>query len=79
MLDHDAEMIEAARSIGYRVFCGDASPLDPLRTAGADHAKVPVLALDDVEQSLEIVDLVHEHFNLQIVARTWIDALEQAA
>ena len=29
-----------------------------------------VLAVDDVEQSLKMVDLVHEHFpNLQIVAR----------
>ena len=58
VLDHDAEMIEAARSFGYRVFYGDASRLDLLRTAGAAQARVLVLAVDDVEQSLEIVDLV---------------------
>ena len=70
VLDHDAEMIEAARNLGYRVFYGDASRLDLLRTAGAGNARVLVLAVDDVEQSLEIVDLVHEHFpQLQIVAR----------
>ena len=70
VLDHDAEMIEAARNLGYRVFYGDASRLDLLRTAGAGRAKVLVLAVDDVEQSLEIVDLAHEHFpQLQIVAR----------
>ena len=70
VLDHDAEMIEAARHLGYRVFYGDAARLDLLRTAGAGRAKVLVLAVDDVEQSLEIVDLVHEHFpQLQIVAR----------
>jgi glutathione-regulated potassium-efflux system ancillary protein KefC len=70
VLDHDAEMIEAARSFGYRVFYGDATRLDLLRTAGAARAKILVLAVDDVEQSLKIVDLVHEHFpNLQIVAR----------
>ena len=33
VLDHDAEMIEAARNFGYRVFYGDASRLDLLRTA----------------------------------------------
>jgi glutathione-regulated potassium-efflux system ancillary protein KefC len=70
VLDHDAEMIEAARSFGYRVFYGDASRLDLLRTAGAGHARVLVVAVDDVDQSLGIVDLVRAHFpQLQIVAR----------
>jgi glutathione-regulated potassium-efflux system ancillary protein KefC len=70
VLDHDAEMIEAARSFGYRVFYGDASRLDLLRTAGAASARILVVAVDDVEQSLGIVDLAQEHFpNLQIVAR----------
>lgn len=70
VLDHDAEMVEAARKFGYRVFYGDASRLDLLRTAGAETARILVLAVDDVEQSLEIVELVQEHFpHLQIVAR----------
>ncbi|MBC7917781.1 MAG: glutathione-regulated potassium-efflux system protein KefC [Rhodoferax sp.] len=70
VLDHDADMIEAVRSFGYRVFYGDATRLDLLRTAGADKAKILVLAVDDVEQSLAIVDIAREHFpNLQIVAR----------
>ena len=70
VLDHDAEMIEAARNFGYRVFYGDATRLDLLRTAGAATAKVLVVAVDDVTQSLEIVDLAREHFaQLQIVAR----------
>ncbi|QTN27451.1 glutathione-regulated potassium-efflux system protein KefC [Rhodoferax sp. AJA081-3] len=70
VLDHDAEMIEAARNFGYRVFYGDATRLDLLRTAGAAKAKVLVVAVDDVTQSLAIVDLAREHFpQLQIVAR----------
>jgi glutathione-regulated potassium-efflux system ancillary protein KefC len=70
VLDHDAEMIDAARSFGYRVFYGDATRLDLLRTAGAQHAKILMLAVDDVDQSLEIVDMVQAHFpRLQIVAR----------
>jgi glutathione-regulated potassium-efflux system ancillary protein KefC len=70
VLDHDADMIEVAHSFGYRVFYGDATRLDLLRTAGAGKAKILVLAVDDVEQSLAIVDLAHEHFpQLQIVAR----------
>ena len=70
VLDHDAEMIEAARSFGYRVFYGDASRLDLLRTAGAASARILVIAVDDKAQSLEIADLAREHFpNLTIVAR----------
>ncbi len=70
VLDHDAEMVEAARSFGSKVFYGDATRLDLLRTAGAAHAKIFVLAVDDVDQSLKIIDLVREHFpHLEIVAR----------
>jgi glutathione-regulated potassium-efflux system ancillary protein KefC len=70
VLDHDADMIEAARSFGYRVFYGDATRLDLLRTAGAANAKILVVAVDGVEQSLEIIDLAREHFpQLEIVAR----------
>jgi glutathione-regulated potassium-efflux system ancillary protein KefC len=70
VLDHDAEMIEAARHFGYRVFYGDATRLDLLRTAGAEKARILVVAVDEVSQSLAIVDLARAHFPaLQIVAR----------
>jgi glutathione-regulated potassium-efflux system ancillary protein KefC len=70
VLDHDAEMIETARSFGYRVFYGDATRLDLLRTAGAATAHILVVAVDDVEQSLKIVDLAKGHFpQLQLVVR----------
>jgi len=70
VLDHDAEQIEALRKFGWRVFYGDATRLDLLRTAGAASARVLVLAIDDVEQSLKVATLVREHFpQLEIVAR----------
>jgi glutathione-regulated potassium-efflux system ancillary protein KefC len=70
VLDHDADMIDVARNFGYRVHYGDATRLDLLRIAGVATAKVLVVAVDDKEQSLRIVDLVREHFpELPIVAR----------
>ncbi|HSI54911.1 MAG TPA: glutathione-regulated potassium-efflux system protein KefC [Ramlibacter sp.] len=70
VLDHDADMIEAARSFGYKVFYGDATRLDLLRTAGAPTARILVIAVDDKDQSLAIVDLAREHFpHLELVAR----------
>ncbi|MEJ8839458.1 glutathione-regulated potassium-efflux system protein KefC [Ramlibacter sp. AN1133] len=70
VLDHDADMVEAARAFGYTVHYGDATRLDLLRTAGAGNARVLVVAVDDKEQSLRIVDLVREHFpTVELVAR----------
>ncbi|HEX6019293.1 MAG TPA: glutathione-regulated potassium-efflux system protein KefC [Burkholderiaceae bacterium] len=70
VLDHDGEQVEAAHRFGWRVYYGDATRLDLLRTAGAGAAKVLVVAIDDVEQNLALVDLAREHFpHLQIVAR----------
>jgi glutathione-regulated potassium-efflux system ancillary protein KefC len=70
VLEHDADQVETVRRFGWRVFYGDATRLDLLRTAGAARARVLVLAIDDVEQSLKVAALVREHFpQLQIVAR----------
>jgi glutathione-regulated potassium-efflux system ancillary protein KefC len=70
VLDHDAEQVESVRRFGWPAFYGDATRLDLLRTAGAAQARVIVVAIDDVEQSLKVVDVVKEHFpQLSIVAR----------
>jgi glutathione-regulated potassium-efflux system ancillary protein KefC len=70
VLDHDAEQVEGARRFGWRVHYGDATRLDVLRTAGAASARVFVLAIDDVAQSVAVARLVRQHFpQLTIVAR----------
>jgi glutathione-regulated potassium-efflux system ancillary protein KefC len=70
VLDHDVEAVEGVRKFGWPAFYGDATRLDLLRVAGADKAKVFVLAIDDVEQSEEVARLVLQHFpHLTIVAR----------
>ncbi|MFN9727187.1 glutathione-regulated potassium-efflux system protein KefC [Acidovorax sp.] len=70
VLDHSVDMLEVARTFGYRVFYGDATRLDLLRIAGAEHARILVVAVDDPDQSLTIAKLAREHFpHLQVVAR----------
>jgi glutathione-regulated potassium-efflux system ancillary protein KefC len=70
VLDHDPDAVEAVRRFGFRAFYGDASRLDLLRTAGAATAGVIVVAVDDMDQSLAIVDLARAHFpQARIVAR----------
>jgi glutathione-regulated potassium-efflux system ancillary protein KefC len=70
VLDNDSENVEGIRRFGLTVFYGDATRLDLLRMAGAANARVLVVAIDDVERSLALVDLAREHFpRLQVVAR----------
>jgi glutathione-regulated potassium-efflux system ancillary protein KefC len=70
VLDHDAEAIEALRKFGWPVFYGDATRLDLMRTAGAENAKVLVLAIDDPLQSVECAKMVRENFpDVIVVAR----------
>jgi glutathione-regulated potassium-efflux system ancillary protein KefC len=70
VLDHSAENVAGVRRFGWPAFYGDATRLDLLRVAGAAEARVIVVAIDDVEQSLEVVDLCREHFKqATLVAR----------
>jgi glutathione-regulated potassium-efflux system ancillary protein KefC len=70
VLDHDPVQIEGVRRFGFRIFYGNATRLDLLRTAGAAQAKLLVVAIDDIEQSLALVQMAKDHFpQLQIVAR----------
>jgi len=70
VLDHDAEAIEALRKFGWRVHYGDATRLDLMRIAGADRARVIVVAIDDIEQSVECAKMVRENFpDATVVAR----------
>ncbi len=70
VLDHDAEQVAGVRRFGWPAFYGDATRLDLLRVAGAAQARVIVVAIDDVTQSLAAVDLIQAHFkNATIVAR----------
>jgi glutathione-regulated potassium-efflux system ancillary protein KefC len=70
VLDHDADQVATVRRFDWPVFYGDATRLDLLRTAGAAHVRVIVVAIDDVAQSLKVVDLARQHFaQARIVAR----------
>jgi glutathione-regulated potassium-efflux system ancillary protein KefC len=70
VLDHDPEQIELLRKFGFRIFYGDATRIDLLESAGAARARLLVCAIDDVDDSLALVDRVREHFpRLPILAR----------
>ena len=69
-LEIDASQVDVVRRYGNVVHYGDASKLDLLRAAGAEHARLFVLAIDDVEASIRTAQTVTRHFpDLTIVAR----------
>jgi glutathione-regulated potassium-efflux system ancillary protein KefC len=70
VLDHDPDHIETLRKFGTKVFYGDATRADLLEAAGAEHAKILINAIDDVEANLQLTALVKRHFpHLKVVAR----------
>jgi monovalent cation:proton antiporter-2 (CPA2) family protein len=70
VLEHSPTQIELLRRFGWKVFYGDASRLDLLHAAGAEQAKLIVIAIDDREKILQTIELVHKHFpHLKILSR----------
>ncbi len=70
VLDHDPDQVDLLRKFGFTVFYGDATRSDLLRAAGAETARMIVVAIDDVGDSLALVDVVKRNFpHLKILAR----------
>jgi voltage-gated potassium channel Kch len=69
-LDNSQTHVDFVRRFGNQVYYGDASRLDLLRAAGAQTARVLVLAIDDVDASVRAASVVREQFpHLRIFAR----------
>ena len=70
VLESDSDRVDLLRRLGLKVFYGDACRLDLLKAAGADQAKLLVLALDTHEKRMELVETVRKHFpHLVLLAR----------
>ena len=70
VLDHDPDQIDLLRKFGFKVFYGDATRVDLLVAAGIEKARALVIAIDNVEDSLALVDAVRLRLpQLTILAR----------
>ena len=70
VLDHDPDQIDVLRHFGFKVFYGDATRADLLRAAGAAKARALVVAIDDIDDSLALVDAVRREYpDLPLFAR----------
>ena len=70
VLDHSPTQIDLLRKFGNKVYYGDAARKELLDAAGAQHAQLLVIAIDDVDKSMAIVDLARKHYpNLKLAVR----------
>ncbi|WP_312750522.1 glutathione-regulated potassium-efflux system protein KefB [Atlantibacter hermannii] len=70
VLERDISSVNLMRKYGYKVYYGDATQLELLRSAGAEHAKSIVITSNEPEDTLKIVHLCQQHFpHLAILAR----------
>lgn len=69
-LEKDAAQVDVVRQFGNKVFYGDPTRPELLRAAGAETAKVLVVALPDIAESLAVVQTIRRLFpDLVILAR----------
>ena len=69
-LEQDPGQVEVVRRFGSKVYFGDPSRPDLLRAAGAEHARVLVVAIEDMQEALQIVEVARRTFpNLTVVSR----------
>ncbi len=79
ILDNDSDRVDLLRKMGFKVFYGDATRIDILKSAGADHAKVLIAAIDSPDINMDLVRMTKEkfpHLKVMVRARNRIDAYE---
>ena len=72
IFDHRPSRVELVRHFGNKVYFGDASRADLLETAGAKEAKLLIIATNEPDKVLDIVNVAKKHFpHLKILARSF--------
>jgi monovalent cation:proton antiporter-2 (CPA2) family protein len=69
-LEKDSAQVQVVRRFGSKVFFGNPGRADVLRAAGAETARVLVIALDDMDEALAVAEMARRQFrHLKIYAR----------
>ncbi len=69
-LERDPGQVEVIRRFGQKIYYGDPTRAEVLRAAGAETARLLVVAIDGMEDALRVVDVARRNFpNLTICSR----------
>jgi voltage-gated potassium channel Kch len=74
VIDKDVERIRDAARFGLKIYYGDGTRLDVLRTAGAEKAEIICVCVDNPEATAKIVEIIHENFRN---ARSFVRAYDR--
>jgi voltage-gated potassium channel Kch len=77
VLEMDSDRVELLRRLGLHVYYGDATRHDLLEAAGANSARLLIIALDSPERTLDLAKMARRNFpHLILMARAfdWDDA-----
>ncbi len=70
ILDNDSDRVDLLRKMGFKVFYGDATRFDILKSAGAEEAKILIAAISDPSTHHELIDRLQKHFpDLKLMVR----------
>lgn len=70
VLERDISAVNLMRKYGYKVYFGDATQLDLLRSAGAEAAQSIIITCNEPEDTMKLVALCQHYFpHLNILAR----------
>ncbi|ENE0103699.1 glutathione-regulated potassium-efflux system protein KefB [Escherichia albertii] len=70
VLERDISAVNLMRKYGYKVYYGDATQVDLLRSAGAEAAESIVITCNEPEDTMKLVEVCQQHFpHLHILAR----------
>ncbi len=72
VLDHEPEIIDMLSKVGIKSYYGDATRPELLQAAGIETARAIIIAIDDRERAVEMVEHVRRHYpQVKILARAY--------
>jgi CPA2 family monovalent cation:H+ antiporter-2/glutathione-regulated potassium-efflux system protein KefB len=72
IIDTDTDRIRTARDFGFKVYFGDGARLDILHAAGAHHARIIIIAVEDPEAVVKTTELLKAEFpSVPVLARAF--------
>ncbi len=70
ILDHNSDQVELLRKMGFKVYYGDATRHDLLKSAGIESATLLIAAIDSPETNNQLIHTVAKHYpQVKIFAR----------
>jgi monovalent cation:H+ antiporter-2, CPA2 family len=70
ILDNDSDRVDLLRKMGFKAFYGDATRLDILKSAGAQEARILIIATTDSFTHFDLIEKVGKHYpHLDVMVR----------